>query len=142
MIHGRPPFEADSTMSLMMMHLNDPVPDLRQVQPDAPEDLVRVIERCLAKNPAQRYQTAAEITAALKKVIADQQGVLAGGVTSGVVHVYSSTIRQGSPYQMDASGPVVTPQEAGPRPATGPIIAGVPAAAGLPPDSPAPSAAP
>jgi len=110
-----PPFEADSTMSLMMMHLNDPVPDLRRIQPDAPEDLVRVIERCLAKDPAQRYQTAAEITAALKKVIANQQGALAGGVTSGVVHVYSPTIRQGSPYQMDASGPVVIPQDFWPK---------------------------
>jgi len=126
MLHGRPPFEADSTMSLMMMHLNDPVPDLRQIQSDAPESLVRVIEKCLAKEPAQRYQTAAEITAALKKVFTEQQGAFAAGVTSGVVHVYSPTIRESAPYQQDASGPGVTPQEAGPRPSTGPIDVGTP----------------
>jgi tRNA A-37 threonylcarbamoyl transferase component Bud32 len=124
MLHGRPPYEADSTMSLMMMHLNDPVPDLRQIQPDAPEDLVRVIERCLAKDPAQRYQTAAEITAALKKLITTKQDTSA----SGVVHVYSPTIRQSSPYQMDANGPMVVSQDTGPRPATGPIDTGAAAA--------------
>ena len=135
MLHGRPPFEADSTMSLMMMHLNDPVPDLRQIQPDAPESLVRVIEKCLAKEPVQRFQTAAEVTDALKKVIAGQQsgvagGVaagVAGGVTSGVVHVYSPTDRQSSPTQMDPSGPLVVSQESGPKPATGPALGGVPA---------------
>ena len=68
----------------MMMHLNDPVPDLRQIQPDAPESLVRVIEKCLAKEPVQRFQTAAEVTDALKKVIIGQQSGVAGGVAAGV----------------------------------------------------------
>ncbi len=36
MLSGKPPFEADSAMTLMMMHLNDPVPDLQELQPDTP----------------------------------------------------------------------------------------------------------
>jgi serine/threonine protein kinase len=117
MIHGRPPFEADSTMSLMMMHLNDPVPDLRQVQPDAPESLVQVIERCLAKDPNQRYQTAAELAAALKRVATDLQGASASGLTPSVVQIYSPTVRQSSssPYQVEASSNPMTPS-----PGTGP----------------------
>jgi hypothetical protein len=83
-----------------------------------------VIERCLAKDPDQRYQTAAEITTALKKVLADQQSAS----VSSVVHVYSPPVRQSSPYQMDASGPEVISQESGPKPATGPINAGAPVA--------------
>ncbi len=35
-LSGKPPFEADSAMTVMMMHLNDPVPDVRLVQPEAP----------------------------------------------------------------------------------------------------------
>ncbi len=54
MVSGRPPFEANSAMTTMMMHLNDPVPDLRQIQPGTPPELVAIIEKALAKN---RYPT-------------------------------------------------------------------------------------
>ena len=65
MVSGRPPFQADSAMTLMMMHVNDPVPDLRQLRPDLPMGLVQVIEKALAKDPNRRYQTAGEMAAAL-----------------------------------------------------------------------------
>ena len=70
MISGRPPFQADSAMTLMMMHINDPVPDPKVVNPSVPDDLVAVINKALAKNPNERYQTAAEMAAALRKVSA------------------------------------------------------------------------
>jgi serine/threonine protein kinase len=66
MVSGRPPYEADSAMTLMMMHLNDPIPDLRQIQSDAPAGLVAVIEKALAKNRDDRYQTAGEMARALE----------------------------------------------------------------------------
>jgi serine/threonine protein kinase len=80
MLNGRPPYEADSAMTLMMMHLNDPVPDLHQVRPDTPDDLVQAIERALAKNPAERFHTAAEMATALSKVVERLQSP-ASGVT-------------------------------------------------------------
>src|SRR3990172_7699349 len=51
MIGGRPPFEADSAMTLMMMHINDPVPDLQKLNPEVPRDLAMVINKALAKDP-------------------------------------------------------------------------------------------
>ncbi|MCI0394190.1 MAG: protein kinase, partial [Chloroflexi bacterium] len=63
---GRPPFKADSAMTLMMMHVNDPVPDLRQLRPDIPLDVVAVVNKALAKERSDRYQTAAEMAAALR----------------------------------------------------------------------------
>jgi serine/threonine protein kinase len=39
MVSGRPPFEADSAMTLMMMHINDPVPDPKELNPEVPDDL-------------------------------------------------------------------------------------------------------
>jgi serine/threonine protein kinase len=69
MVSGRPPFEADSAMTLMMMHVNDPVPDVRNLNPDVPDDLVAVINKSLAKNPNDRYQTAAQMAAALRNVL-------------------------------------------------------------------------
>jgi serine/threonine protein kinase len=69
MLGGRPPFEADSAMTLMMMHVNDPVPDVRNLNPDVPDDLVAVVNKSLAKNPNDRYQTAAQMAAALRNVL-------------------------------------------------------------------------
>ncbi len=68
MVSGHPPYEANSAMTLMMMHVNDPIPDVRQLNPEVPSDLVAVINKALAKNPGERYQTAAELSADLKKV--------------------------------------------------------------------------
>jgi serine/threonine protein kinase/formylglycine-generating enzyme required for sulfatase activity len=68
MVSGHPPFDADSAMTLMMMHINDPVPDLRKLNPDVPHDLVAVINKALAKNPADRFQTAAQMAAALREI--------------------------------------------------------------------------
>jgi hypothetical protein len=84
MMSGRPPYEADSAMTLMMMHLNDPVPDLRELRPDTPGDLVDIIRKALAKDRSERFQSAAEMAAALRQVEHRVEGaaVLAGSQVS------------------------------------------------------------
>jgi serine/threonine protein kinase len=77
MLSGRPPFEADSVMTLMMMHLNDPLPDLHELRPDIPENIIRIIGKALAKEPGDRYASAAVLGADLKEALS----VLAGGQT-------------------------------------------------------------
>jgi serine/threonine protein kinase len=67
-VSGKPPFEADSVMTLMMMHINDPVPNIRQLQPHVPESLVLAIDKAMGKKPENRYQTAAEMATALRGV--------------------------------------------------------------------------
>ena len=70
MLSGRPPFVAESAMTLMMMHLNDPIPNVRGFRQDVPAELVRVLERLLAKDRRDRYQSAAELTVDLRRVLA------------------------------------------------------------------------
>jgi len=53
---GRPPFEG-SYERLRQLHLEVPAPRL----PEAGEKLAKVIARCLEKNPADRYQSVAEL---------------------------------------------------------------------------------
>ncbi len=67
MLGGRPPYEADSAMTVMMMHLNDPIPDIRKLQPEAPQRIVEVIDRALAKKPELRYPSAGEMGSSLKQ---------------------------------------------------------------------------
>ena len=68
MITGQPPFEGDSAVAVLMKHVNDPVPDVRQLNEAVPDELIVVIERALAKDRAKRYQTAAQMAAALRAV--------------------------------------------------------------------------
>jgi formylglycine-generating enzyme required for sulfatase activity len=68
MITGQPPFEGDSAVAVLMKHVNEPVPDVRKLNGAVPDELVVVVERALAKNPANRYQTAATMASALRAV--------------------------------------------------------------------------
>jgi serine/threonine-protein kinase len=74
MLSGRPPFVADSAMTLMMMHLNDPVPDIRGFRKDAPPEIVEILEKCLAKDRNDRYLSAAELAADLRRALAYMGG--------------------------------------------------------------------
>lgn len=70
MVSGKPPFQAESAMTLMMMHINDPVPDLRATRPNVPPAMVGIINKALEKNPNQRYQRASELAADLRRLAA------------------------------------------------------------------------
>jgi serine/threonine protein kinase len=74
MLSGRPPFVADSAMTLMMMHLNDPVPDVRDFRTDVRPELVEILEKCLAKDRSDRYPSAAEMAAELRRALAYSGG--------------------------------------------------------------------
>jgi len=69
MLGGRPPFVADSAVTLMMMHLNDPVPDVRNFRPDVPDSLFRVLDKALQKDRELRYRTAAEMVDDLRRAL-------------------------------------------------------------------------
>lgn len=70
MLSGRPPFMSDSAMTLMMMHLNDPVPNVRDFRSDVHPQIVGILEKCLAKNRDDRYSSAAELSADLRRALA------------------------------------------------------------------------
>jgi WD40 repeat protein len=65
MISGRAPYLADSAMTIMMMVLNDPLPDLRDLRDGVPEALLAVVQRALSKEPPDRFQTMGEMADAL-----------------------------------------------------------------------------
>jgi serine/threonine protein kinase len=69
MLVGRPPFGRSGPQPvgwLMQAILEQEPPPLRELRPDVPPALARIVERCLAKAPAARYADAAEILEALQ----------------------------------------------------------------------------
>ncbi len=70
MLSGRPPFDAESAMTVMRMHLEEPVPDIRDIAPHVPEAMLDILNKALAKYPDARYQTAGDLAADLRAVLA------------------------------------------------------------------------
>jgi serine/threonine-protein kinase len=62
---GLPPFTGTNAFAIMMAHGRDPVVPPSKLRPDAPADLERVIELCLAKKRDERYQSVRELDEAL-----------------------------------------------------------------------------
>ena len=65
---GHPPFEAESVGELLRMHLTARPPDLATLGVDAPRVLDEVIQRLLAKDPPDRYQSADAALADLTEI--------------------------------------------------------------------------
>ena len=65
LLTGRPPFQSRSVSELLALHQSAPVAPPSQLQPAVPPDLDRIVLRCLAKSPAERYPTAAALRDAL-----------------------------------------------------------------------------
>jgi len=67
-LSGKPPFVADSAMSTLMMHVNDPVPDIQQLNAEIPDALVAVIKKALAKDKKDRFSSADKFAKALRAI--------------------------------------------------------------------------
>jgi serine/threonine-protein kinase len=65
MLTGRPPFPEGTVLQKLLAHQSDPVPDVRELRPDVPDALAAVLATMLAKRPEDRFQTPADLSAAL-----------------------------------------------------------------------------
>jgi hypothetical protein len=65
-LSGRPPFRASTTLAVLKRVAEDTPRPIREIIPEAPEWLCAIIARLHAKNPADRYQTAAEVAEVLE----------------------------------------------------------------------------
>jgi serine/threonine protein kinase len=74
MLCGRPPFDGggNGPMAIMSSHLHDAPPVPSAIRPDVPPEVDALILYLLAKDPAQRYQTAADLGTALAAVSGEQ----------------------------------------------------------------------
>jgi len=73
LLTGRPPFLGDSPVAVAYQHVReDPTPP-SQLDPDLPADLDAVVLKAMAKNPVNRYQTAADMGADLERVSAGRR---------------------------------------------------------------------
>ena len=67
---GRPPFRAPSTLAVMKRVVEDTARPIREIIPEVPDWLEAIVTRLHAKDPAQRFQSAAEVAALLEQHLA------------------------------------------------------------------------
>jgi hypothetical protein len=88
-------------MTLMMMHLNDPVPDIRDFRSDVPAEIVKILEKCLAKDLDGRYQSAWGLSSDLEHAIdhLKKQSRVVGSQETSVEKEPPATMLEESPLQ-------------------------------------------
>jgi hypothetical protein len=73
MCTGRPPFRAANTLAVLRRVSEDAPRPVRETNPEVPDWLAQVVEKLLAKDPAERYQSAAEVVEVLGQRLAQLQ---------------------------------------------------------------------
>ena len=132
LVTARLPFEADTPFAVVLKHINEPLQLPRQVNPEVPEAVERVILKAMAKNPDDRYQHVGEMLNDLKRAMGlslDEtptdtlhSRALPAGATSvgtGAVTPYPAAARTTAP--IGASQPVAGPTVLS-QPAAGPTV--------------------
>ncbi len=71
---GQCAFQTESTIDTLHKIVHAPVPLVRDANPAAPADLTRIVRRCLAKDPDERYQSIKEAAIELRDVRRELEG--------------------------------------------------------------------
>jgi serine/threonine protein kinase/tetratricopeptide (TPR) repeat protein len=96
MATGQRPFRASSAVGVLSAVIRDPAPKPSDVRPGLPRGLDRLLERCMAKAPADRFATAGDLCGELRALQDAKSGGLAK-VRGFVQKVFASARTQPDP---------------------------------------------
>ncbi|MCS6865003.1 MAG: protein kinase, partial [Gemmataceae bacterium] len=110
LLTGSPPFPEGSVAQKLIWHQNRMPRSIKSIRPEVPDEIVAIVERMMAKDPAQRFQTPAEVMAALAPWVA-------------------TPIPPPAEREMPTLSPLVASTLTGPRPAAQPLATAAPTGA-------------
>ena len=100
MLTGRPPFEADTALGVILAHANNPIPDILEFRDDLPEDLQDVIYTAMAKRPDERYKSPNALATALesaatttRSAVETSAGLLFTNIQGQIIFVDSQLLK-------------------------------------------------
>ena len=107
---GGPTYEKDSEVALMYAHLLEPPPQVTHKRPDLPPEIDGVVAKAMAKSPNDRYATAPEFAAAMRKALT--------GTETRRTHAQPAPPVESSAVTSEAAAPQAAPppSEAAPAP--------------------------
>jgi serine/threonine-protein kinase len=77
MVAGLRPFSAETPLGVLMKHLQEPPPPVHEFRPDLPPSVDAVIQKALAKQPEERFQSASELARAFRDALSGQTEIAA-----------------------------------------------------------------
>jgi uncharacterized protein (TIGR03067 family) len=99
LLAGHAPFPEGTVVAKVKSHMERSPRPLAELRKDVPQELARVVERMMAKDPARRYQTPGEVAAALAPFTATASGkrrrwplAVAAALLLGLVGIYFAPI--------------------------------------------------
>jgi serine/threonine-protein kinase len=104
MITGKVPFDRPNSVNILMAHVNEEPPPMRQMNPaiHISPQIEDAVGRCMAKDPDQRFRSMDEVLAALKRI--QNVGALTGTVSGVGTGEYRSLSGSGSGPQVMNNG--------------------------------------
>ncbi|MFC1736856.1 serine/threonine protein kinase [Candidatus Hydrogenedentota bacterium] len=90
MLCGSAPFDADIPLAILNQHVNTPPPAIANRNAAVPINVSAVVERCLAKEPSERFASASELADALDACLGTR-------VATGNAAIFGESEESGSP---------------------------------------------
>jgi serine/threonine-protein kinase len=154
MVTGQRPFTGDHPFAVATQHVSTPAPRLRSVRASLPDRLDELVDRLLAKDPADRYQSTTELALDLRRIEAaaresvdrpppaavedlDRTAIMDGAHAAGTAAAagngaVAATEVMPSPARPDQDPGPVPDRDDRPRPSSGlPIVLGALGVVGL-----------
>jgi serine/threonine protein kinase len=105
MLSGEVPFKADTTMGLLLAHINTAPTPILEARPDLliPPALARVAMECLEKQPEGRPRDAATLVAAIERALEDETGTTTYAASAVIAPLTESTREGGAPGPLPAA---------------------------------------
>ncbi len=98
LVTGQVPFSGDSMFSIALKHLQEPVPSPRELNPEIPRDVERMILKAMSKDQSSRYQTADELLKDLQAAMKqsgqkdDLQALVGTTAEDAITHIESESL--------------------------------------------------
>lgn len=80
MVTGQRPFRGETRVSVLTAILQNEPQRVREIVPEVPRDVEKIITRCLHKDPARRFEKAADLKTALQQAASSRPSSLLGGL--------------------------------------------------------------
>src|SRR5947209_2661653 len=90
MMAGEPPFRGDTPFEVALQHVQTEAKPLAEIRPDLPPGLCAIIHKMMAKEPANRYQTARDLLQDIVRLRNSLTGALKG--TTGSVSLIATEV--------------------------------------------------
>jgi serine/threonine-protein kinase len=113
LVTGEKPFKGGEGIGTLLFQIaNDPTPDVLSINPALPPGLKAVIDKGLAKNPDERYQTGSELAAALRAALTGGAPAAASPAAAPVQRRVELTAEIPAPAPTPTPAPAPAPKPA------------------------------